>query len=328
MEAPFVTASNLVNRILSNRSLANRTTVSRVLAKTPAKQEPVRKPPAAVRPQVSKVPNRRMLQLLLTMLPLEKLMRSSLFHKLPGLVGNKLLASHATPEGNRAFFQEIAKDALPRDIERPEIPLKDQLHKNPISSDFERAVKQHLGKSYQKLDCYELVIQGIKDLGFRYQGPGGIKDTLLQMAEKQGLPQNAYLTGKGLLAAIGTGIYSNSFTQLKNPRLQAEQCYERLLPFLKQGYLLSFSTPTRGHLGVISRHENQWTFVNSGKMDHNLKGQNSVHAVGEEDLRREVQNWFRYAANRKEPLHIQLGGLDDQKIDTFVRPGSRLRTSA
>ena len=84
-------------------------------------------------------------------------------------------------------------------------------------------------------------------------------------------------------------------------------------PLLNEGYILALSTPTRGHMGIVSTYQDQWTLINSGQMDHNLKGPNRTQAVGEENLSAEIRNWFQSAADRNEPLQITLGRLDGMK---------------
>ena len=193
-------------------------------------------------------------------------------------------------------------------------------YKDYLSEDFLKAIKPYLGKSYESLDCYELVIQGIKDLGFRYHGKRGVKARLMEMARAQGLPLNAYLTGEGLMQALSAKVFSKQIAPAKRTDLESKKIFEDIKPLLNKGYLLSFSTPTRGHVGIISRHQHQWTFLNSGKMDHNLKGPNRVQEVGEENLLAEIHNWVRFAGSRNELLQISLGRLDDQKLYAFIKP--------
>ena len=98
---------------------------------------------------------------------------------------------------------------------------------------------------------------------------------------------------------------------------ESDTAVSEIEPLLREGYLLSFSTPTSGHMGIISRHADQWTFINSGKMDHNLRGRNRIKAVGEETLAAEIQNWVQRAAVRNEPLKLTLGKLDGMKLVEF-----------
>ena len=201
---------------------------------------------------------------------------------------------------------------------------KENRSKDYLSEDLLKAIKPYLGKSYKSLDCYELVIQGIKDLGVHYYGKRGVKEQLMEMARVKGLPLNTYLTGNGLMEAIGVKVFSKQIAPVKRPDLQSEKLFEDIKPLLYKGYLLSFSTPTRGHMGIISRHQQQWTFLNSGNMDHNLKGPNQVQEVGEENLLAEIRNWVHFAASRNEPLQISLGRLDDQKLYAFIKPMAHL----
>ena len=73
----------------------------------------------------------------------------------------------------------------------------------------------------------------------------------------------------------------------------------------------------RGHTGVISQVKDQWTFINSGKMDNNLSGENGKKAVGEENLKAELLNWFKLVNEEKSALQITLGSLDMNRLSMF-----------
>ena len=193
-----------------------------------------------------------------------------------------------------------------------------------LSENLLNAVKPYLGKPYEKIDCYELVVKGIKNLGFRYQGPGGLKEHLVSRAVEQGLPENAYLTGEGLINASGIQVYSKSITGIQDPDMEAARAMEEMNSQLCEGNILSFSTPTLGHVGIISQRRNRWTFINSGRMDHNIEDRQRAKEVGEENLPAEIKNWFRRAAARKETLQITVGRLDGQKLASFLNPRSRI----
>jgi len=93
--------------------------------------------------------------------------------------------------------------------------------------------------------------------------------------------------------------------------------YQEVKPFLHEGMILSFSTPSRGHTGIVSQREQNWTYINSGHMDNRIEGRTS-RGVGEEFLSAEIRNWFRLAANRKEPLQITIGRLDEDKLRALL----------
>ncbi|MBC8246466.1 MAG: hypothetical protein H8E81_02660 [Deltaproteobacteria bacterium] len=199
---------------------------------------------------------------------------------------------------------------------------------DPLSQRLDRAVKSYVGKPYEEIDCYELLVKGIKDMGFRYHGTGGIKDRLIRWAETTGKKSNTYLTGEGLVQATGNMHYSQTLKPAGNHKAQAEQIYEAMTPRLNKGHILSFSTRTRGHTGIISQKDGRWTFINSGDMDHNLSGKQRSMEVGEEDLKAEIENWLKRASRKNERLQISVGRLDGRKLAAYINPGTFIKRSA
>jgi hypothetical protein len=187
-----------------------------------------------------------------------------------------------------------------------------------LSTRLMDAVKPFIGTSHNKVDCYELVVKGIKALGYRYHGQAGIKSSLMERALHDRLPVNAYLTGEGLMEKTGRAIVSKSFENIGDPAQAAMAFVREIQPLLRQGRILSFSTRTKGHTGVISKSENQWTFINSGRMDNAVGKSVNVNEVGEEFLTDEIENWFARAKKQKEPLKITIGALDQEKLAMFM----------
>lgn len=184
---------------------------------------------------------------------------------------------------------------------------------DPFSAGLAKAVKPYLGKPYKEINCFELVVQGLEGLGIRYYGRGGLGERLVKIATEKGLSSNHYLSGEGLIETSGSRIYSKSVPRIRNSKTEARKVYQEVEPLLHEGLILSFSTPTRGHTGIISQREHNWTYINSGQMDHRIEGRAS-RGVGEEFLSGEIRNWFRLAANRREPLQITVGRLDEDKL--------------
>ena len=91
-------------------------------------------------------------------------------------------------------------------------------------------------------------------------------------------------------------------------------------PLLDNGQILSFSTEKRGHTGVISQRNNQWTFINSGRLDNSVNHSSLNRGVGEEILAEEIGNWFKTAQAGKETLTVTLGRLEQTKIQTAYNP--------
>ena len=189
---------------------------------------------------------------------------------------------------------------------------------DPFSARLAEAVKPYIGKSYKEMNCFELVVQGMEELGIRYYGRGGLGEQLVKTATENGLEINHYLSGEGLIETSGSRIYAKSFPKIRNSKTEALKLYQEVKPLLREGMILSFSTPTRGHTGIISRREQDWTYINSGRMDHPVEGRPSK-GVGEEFLNAEIRNWFRLAADRTEPLQITIGRLAEDKLQGFLK---------
>lgn len=188
------------------------------------------------------------------------------------------------------------------------------LEEDAFSEGLADAVEPYLGRPYEELDCYQLVVQGLEKLGVKYQGTGGLAEQLIKTAVSKGLPRNAYLNGEGLIRNSGSLIYSKSFPRIGRPETEARAIFDQIEPLLKKGFILSFSTPTRGHTGIISRRDGAWTYINSGNMDHQIESRVAAKGVGEEFLSKEIGNWFKLAFDRNESLQVTLGRLNEEKL--------------
>ncbi len=203
----------------------------------------------------------------------------------------------------------VAGDQNPDHLDKPDEILSTRLID---------AVKQYIGTSHKKIDCYELVVNGIKSLGYRYYGQEGIKNSLMKMAVHDRLPVNAYLTGEGLTEKTGKIVVSKSYENIDNPAKIARKFIHEIKPLVKEGSILSFSMLTKGHTGIISKRKNQWTFINSGFMDNSVGKNVNINEVGEEFLTDEIKNWFTLAKKQREPLKITIGTLDKKKLEMFI----------
>lgn len=185
---------------------------------------------------------------------------------------------------------------------------------DPFSENLVKSVSHFVGSSYDEMDCFELLVCGLNKMGVNYSGRGGLYDHLVKMAVTRGMPENAYLNGEGLIEASGTPVYVKSMVKIDDAKAQADKVYQEMEPLLNKGFVLSFSTPTRGHTGIVSQRDHLWTYINSGTMDHRLGGRHNPKGVGEEILAEEIKNWVTRAANKRQPLKITLGRLDAQKL--------------
>jgi len=201
------------------------------------------------------------------------------------------------------------KNQPPSEIQQEIPPGPDTFSENLVKS-----VTHFVGSPYEEIDCFELLVRGLDKMGINYNGRGGLYDQLVKMAVNRGLPENAYLNGEGLIEASGTQVYYKSMPSVQNAEAQADKIYMEMEPLLNKGLVLSFSTQTRGHTGVVSQKDQLWTYINSGAMDHNVGGKRDPKGVGEEVLAAEIKNWVTIAARSKQHLKITLGRLDAQKL--------------
>ena len=195
---------------------------------------------------------------------------------------------------------------------------------DPFSKRLASAVKPYIGTSYNKINCFELLVHGLEEIGIQYRGPGGLGSRLMKSAMAKGLPENHYLSGEGLVETSGSLIYTKSIPRIKRSDKEALALYKEIEPLLRKGQILSFSTPNRGHTGIVSKQGSHWTYINSGNMDHLISGRRKK-GVGEESLGPEIRNWFRLAAGSGEALSVTIGRLNEGKLrgDTGPQTVSR-----
>ena len=213
-------------------------------------------------------------------------------------------------EKPNAVLRAAFSNSLPYPASNQSLPTGSRA----LSDRLEMSVRSHLGKSYADLNCYELVIQGLKHAGVRYSGKNGLKAKLVQMAKNRGLPVNSYLTGEGIVKTAGYEVFSKRFPKIGDPKKATSALIKQIAPFLDNGLILSFSTPSRGHMGVVSNNKDMWTFINSGNLDNQFDERHTTKGVGEEVLASEIYNWLRLASKRNESLQITLGKLSRERL--------------
>jgi hypothetical protein len=191
------------------------------------------------------------------------------------------------------------------------------------AADLTEAVQPFMGRAYKDINCYELLVEGLQRMDIPYNGAGGLRNKLTRMAQERGLKENAYLTGEGIVKAAGSMVLTKNYTNLKNWKQDAEVLYKEMEPLLNKGQILSFSTRYRGHTGIVSQKDDQWTFINSGRLDNSLTENTLSRGVGEEVLQKEIRNWFKSAHNNKETLMVSLGQLEQNKSVAASIPRDR-----
>ncbi len=181
------------------------------------------------------------------------------------------------------------------------------------AADLTEAVQPFMGRAYKDINCYELLVEGLQRMDIPYHGADGLRNKLTRMANERGLKENAYLTGEGIVKAAGSMVLTKNFSNLKNWQKDAEVLYKEMEPLLNKGQILSFSTRYRGHTGIVSQKDDQWTFINSGRLDNSLTENTLSRGVGEEVLQKEIRNWFKSAHDKKETLMVSLGQLEQKQ---------------
>ncbi len=227
---------------------------------------------------------------------------------------------HYNPDTRELLWGKELDTMLAKRPDTSATPMSPELPR-----DLSDSAKQFIGRDYDQMDCYELVVGGLKELGVQYSGKGGLHEHLVSRASQQGLARNHYLNGEGLVSASGKDVFKETYYRITDPSGSVDEIMAQLAPKLEQGQILSFSMKNRGHTGVISQMDGQWTFINSGKMDNNLSGENGKKAVGEENLKAELLNWFKLVNREKSALQISLGSLDMDRLSMFKPPEFRQR---
>ncbi len=250
------------------------------------------------------------------------------------LIANKVNEGkpfHAIPPGTEIYFNNdtkeitwstsgtrVAVDRSTQNVPAEPVALATSAapkHTAP-AADLSEAVLQYLGTSYEKMNCYELIVKGLGQMNIPYSGKGGLYTQLTKMATDRGMASNAYLNGEGIVKAAGTLVLSKNYSGQGNWEDEAASLISAIEPLLDNGQILSFSTNKRGHTGIVSRQNDQWTFINSGRLDHSVSADSIDKGVGEEVLQKEIRNWYKLAHANNESLSVTLGQLEHEKIRT------------
>lgn len=245
------------------------------------------------------------------------------FHRIPS--GTPI---YLQPDSGEISWQNQAASPVstpaPEKIATIAPPAVKKLQQNGPATDLTEAVQPFLGSSYKDINCYELLVKGLDRMDIPYGGKDGLYSKLQNMALDKGLPANAYLNGEGIVKAAGSLVLSRNFPSNSNWQKQSAALFEEMKPLLDKGQILSFSTRRRGHTGIISQQDKQWTFINSGRLDNSLAANNISKGVGEEDLHKELANWFKLAHKSKETLTVTLGQLTQQKVAAAFTMGESI----
>jgi hypothetical protein len=185
------------------------------------------------------------------------------------------------------------------------------------AASLDAAAARFMGTAYERMNCYELVVAGLETMGIEYRGQNGLGRYLVDRAVNDGMAVNHHLTGEGVTRAIGRDLHVTTFHRIDQVDAAVDKAMQELSGKLAPGQILSFSTPTRGHTGIVSRKGDTWTFINAGVMDNPVAGGTRGKAVGEEHLAAEIRNWVNRAHREGAGLHITLGTPDPARLARF-----------
>ncbi len=219
----------------------------------------------------------------------------------------------------RSSDSEPVQTVVPVEV-KEESSKKEILHSHEPITNLSQAVQPYMGKSYKEIDCYELLVNGLKQLDIPYGGRNGLYSKLTQKALDRGMATNAYLNGEGIVEVAGSTLLSKKYSKLTNWQEHSADLIREIEPLLNTGQILSFSTQTSGHTGIVSRQDDRWTFINSGRLDNTIAEHALDKGVGEEILDKEIRNWFALAHKSGESLRVTLGELDQKKNRTAAIP--------
>jgi len=224
---------------------------------------------------------------------------------------NKNKAFTNIPKGSAIYIDSQTKElSWAGSVNKPSVSDNSRI----MASKLDEAVKPFMGSAYKSIDCYTLVVNGLENMGIHYRGKDSLSRQLRQMARSEGRADNAYFTGEGITQAIGNKVYSKAIAQTDNIQQQSQDIFHEIKSLMQKGDILSFSTQSKGHTGIISQNQDQWTFINSGRLDHSINKNSPKKGVGEETLFDEINNWIKLAQERREPLQITIGRLDSRKL--------------
>lgn len=197
---------------------------------------------------------------------------------------------------------------------------------NPINNapdEKDNTMVQNLRYRFKNRDCLEFLADLLEENGIAYYGKNGLAHELISTAQNNGLNLNAYLTGEGLTKMLSSNPVN---IRIKNGGSDSfEDVWNRIIPHMQKGTILSFSSQSFGHTGIVDRVGDRWVYFNSSRILKNPE----TYKVLSEDLKDEIQSWFQRAKHHKTFLDITIGAIDPylaarfnkNSLDTKRSPG-------
>ncbi len=180
-----------------------------------------------------------------------------------------------------------------------------------ITNPDEPAVLKKLRARYNHSDCLEFLANLLEDNGITYYGKNGLANRLMAQARIEGKNLNAYLTGEGLTQELSSQPITIKLS--KDYEGSFEQVWGQLKPYIQAGSILSFSSKSFGHTGLVDRVDNRLVYVNAS----GAAGKPETYQVEAEDLKPEVKSWFERAKKQETFLNITIGAINPRLAARF-----------
>jgi len=180
-----------------------------------------------------------------------------------------------------------------------------------ITKPVKNTVLQNLRNRYKNTDCLEFLANLLEDNGIAYFGKNGMANRLIGQARSQGKNLNAYLTGEGLTQELSSQPITVSLK--KDHKGDFEQVWRQIQPHIQAGSILSFSSKSFGHTGLVDRVDNRWVYFNAS----GAVGKPETYRVKAEVLKPEVKSWFDRAKKQETFLNITIGAIDPSMAARF-----------
>jgi len=197
--------------------------------------------------------------------------------------------------------------------------ISDGVMKTPVTN-VDPTVK-NLRSRFENKDCLEFLAGILEESGIAYYGEKGMANTLVAKARNEGKNTNTYLTGEGITHALCKNpvtihVKSNSSDSF-------EEIWNKIKPHMKKDAILSFSSQSFGHTGIIEKVADRLTFLNSS----GIKGKPKTYKVLAEEPKHEIRTWIQRAQRQKAFLDITIGAIDSKLASQFDNPSLARRVA-
>jgi len=182
---------------------------------------------------------------------------------------------------------------------------------NDASNISDNTMVQNLRYCFRNRDCLEFLADLLEENGITYYGKNGVADALITKARNEGKNLNAYLTGEGLTQKLSSNPVTVQIKECGSDSF--EDVWNRIIPHIQKGTILSFSSQFFGHTGIVDHVGNRWIYFNSS----GTPSKPETYKVLGENLKHEIRSWFQRAKRQKTFLNITAGAIDPNLAAQF-----------